>query len=71
MDKIEAYAAKLVAEGGESAAEDDLNESEEFSEAEELQWREATELGVKMAQAIGQNPEYFASWYRSIGLPDG
>jgi hypothetical protein len=66
MTKIEMYAVKLVAEGGEYSAEDDLNETEEFEESEERQWREACDLGVDMAQAIARNAESFVSWYRSV-----
>lgn len=68
MEKIEEYAVKLVAQGGESAAEDDLDEMEEFEEDEEQQWRQATDLGVEMAQAIGKNRESFLAWYRSVAV---
>jgi hypothetical protein len=69
MTKIEDYAASLVASGGESTAENDLDEGEEFTEDEEQDWRDACDLGVNMAQAIGNNRESFLAWYLSVSAP--
>lgn len=64
MNDIETYAVKLVAEGAESSAEDDLDEDGVFDDEDD--WREAGDLGVKMARAIGDNAEAFLGWYRSV-----
>jgi hypothetical protein len=66
VDKIEAYAVKLVAEGGESTAEDDMNEMGEFTDEEREDWIIACDLGVQMAHAVGRNAESFTAWYRSV-----
>lgn len=63
MTDIEKYAVKLVGEGAESIAEDDMDEDGEFANEED--WRTASALGVKMACAIKTNPEAFLMWYRS------
>lgn len=64
MTEIEKYAIKLVAEGAESTAEDDMDEDGVF--ASEDEWRGAGDLGVKMARAINNNPEAFLAWYRTL-----
>jgi hypothetical protein len=64
MNDIEKYAVKLVAEGAESVAEDDLDEDGEFENEDD--WRTASDLGVKMARTIADNPEALLGWYRSI-----
>jgi uncharacterized protein (DUF2461 family) len=64
MNDIEKYAVKLVGEGAESVAEDDIDEDGEF--ANEDDWRTAADLGVKMGRAIKDHPEAFHAWYVSI-----
>jgi hypothetical protein len=64
MNEIEKYAVNLVGEGAEGIAEDDIDEDGEF--ADEADWRTASDLGVKMARAIKNNPEAFLAWYISI-----
>lgn len=66
MNDIEEYAINLVAQGGESIAEDDLDEDGVFDEARETDWRVSTELGVRMARAIEQNKASFLAWFMSI-----
>lgn len=66
MDKIEKYAIDLLHQGGESTAEDDLDEGEVFTEDEETDWRTACELSIEMAHAIRDHPAYFLSWYRGL-----
>ncbi|WP_433730776.1 hypothetical protein ACQP2Y_20985 [Actinoplanes sp. CA-051413] len=63
MNDIEKYAVNLVGEGAESVAEDDMDEDGVF--ADENDWRTASDLGVKMARAIKDNPDGFLAWYRS------
>ncbi len=65
MTRIEQYAVNLVGTGAESIAEDDLDEEGVF-EQEDDDWRTASDLGVKMARAIQENPDSFLEWYRSL-----
>lgn len=64
MNDIEKYAVKLVGEGAESVAEDDIDEEGEFDDEED--WRIAADLGVKMARAIQNNPGSFLAWYLAL-----
>lgn len=64
MDDIEKYAVELVADGAEGSAEDDVERARRF--ANETNRLTAAGLGVKMAQAIKDNPDAFLAWYRSI-----
>jgi hypothetical protein len=64
MNDIEKYAVNLVGEGAESIAEDDIDEAGEFDD--EADWRTASDLGVKMARTIKDNPEAFLAWYVAI-----
>jgi hypothetical protein len=62
MDVVE-YAAKMVADGGESLAEDDLNEDGEI--ADELH-QEACDLAISIARAIGKNPAATVEFARQV-----
>lgn len=66
MTEIEQYAVSLVHEGAAHCAQDDMGEDADNLTGQ--QWREACDLGRKMAQAIDDNPGYFLSWFRSIGI---
>lgn len=61
MTEIEDYAIGCVADGGESTAEDDLNEDGALPETD---WLTASSLGVRMARAIKDNRESFLAWFR-------
>lgn len=66
MTEIEKYAIKLLHEGGESTAEDDLDEGETFAIDQEQDWRNACDLSIQMAHAVRDNPEAFLAWYRQV-----
>ena len=55
MNQIQRYAIKLVAEGAESTAEDDLDEDGEFDSGEDH--CVAQNLAILIAHAIRDNPE--------------
>jgi hypothetical protein len=63
MTEIEKYAVGLVEAGAAFFAQDDMDESGEFTNEEE--WREACALGARMALAVKNNPESFLGWYLS------
>lgn len=64
MTEIEKYAIDMLHEGGESVAEDDLNEDEAISDEDHPA---ACTLSIAMARAIRNNPEGFLAWFRSEG----
>jgi hypothetical protein len=68
MDDTEKYAVDLVASGAESVAEDDIDEEGHFENEDD--WRTASDLGVKMARTIKNNPTAFYDWYCSIARPE-
>lgn len=66
MTEIEKYAISMVGDGGESVAEDDLDEDGVFGAQRQVEHHDAMDLGVKMARAIKDNPEAFLAWYHTI-----
>jgi hypothetical protein len=54
MKTIEEYAIELVADGAESCAEDDLNESGDVTDEDH---GAAMDLAIKIARAIKANPD--------------
>ncbi len=58
----EKYAITLLHEGGESLAEDDLNEAGRIHDDDH---QAATSLSIEMAHAIRDNPESFLTWFQS------
>lgn len=66
MDKIQQYAIQMLHQGGESTAEDDLDEGEFFAEDEEVEWRGACDLSIDMAHTIRDNAESFLAWYAQV-----
>lgn len=61
---VDDYALKLVHEGAESIAEDDMNESGELDNDDDLP--AAIKLAIDMAHAIRDNPVGFRAWHRSV-----
>ena len=55
LNIIQQYAIKLVVDGAESLAEDDLDEDGEFKNEEDHE--AACEMAIKIAHAIKNNPE--------------
>jgi hypothetical protein len=66
LTKSEKYAITLLHEGGESTAEDDLDEGETFTEDEEQDWRNACDLSIQMAHAVHDHAEEFLAWFREV-----
>jgi hypothetical protein len=66
LDKIQQYAIQMLHQGGESHAEDDLDEGEVFTEDEEVEWRGSCDLSIDMAHTIRDNPESFLRWYMEV-----
>lgn len=64
MTEIEKYAIKLVADGAEGIAEDDMDEDGTFDTEDD--WHDAMNLGVDMAQAVAKNADSFLAWFRSV-----
>jgi hypothetical protein len=62
----EEYAVKLIADGGESTAEDDLNEDGECDDAEHDR---AVVLACAMAWTIGNNANSFLAWVTPLLPP--
>lgn len=63
MNDIEDYAITLLHEGGESLAEDDMNES---GDIDDNNHGGAVDLSIKMAHAVRDNAEAFLAWYRQV-----
>ncbi len=63
MTEIEKYAVKMLHEGGEGIAEDDLNEDDELSNRDH---RKACDLSIDMAHAVRDNADSFLGWFRSV-----
>jgi hypothetical protein len=63
MNKIASYAIDMLTRGGESVAEDDLNEDGEIDDRDHPA---ACDLSIKMAHAIRDNSDSFLAWYRTI-----
>lgn len=59
---VEEYAMKLVTEGAESTAEDDMNEDGDIAEESH---EEAVNLAIDMAHAIYGNPKGFLAWFKA------
>lgn len=66
MTEIEKYAIELLHQGGESMAEDDLDEGEVFAIDQEQDWRNACDLSIAMAHAVRDHAEEFLAWYRQV-----
>lgn len=65
----EHYAISLIAEGGQNAVDDDMQESAEAEALTEKQWRASLPIAHKMARAIGENRDSFLTWYRLVEEP--
>lgn len=62
---IDDYALKLLYEGAESCAEDDMDEGEELDDPEN-DLRPAIRSAIAMAHAIRDNPASFRAWAASV-----
>ena len=62
---VEEYAAKLVADGATSTAEDDLNEDGDIAEADH---DEACDLALSIAEAIRKDPAGIVAFARKAGV---
>lgn len=61
---VDDYALKMLYEGAESYAEDDMDESGELDGEDDL--ADAIRLTIDMAHAIRDNPVAFRTWFRSV-----
>lgn len=60
LTPVQQYAVKAIADGGESALEDDLDEDGTF--ADQKDHTEACVLGILLTSVIRNNPADFLRW---------